>query len=88
MMTRVFEFTLWLADDARELDDWSHAVYVAGGADSTCGVHCGKLCASFHREADSLEDAIRSAQQTVRTAGLSVLRCEIESEQMASWSGT
>jgi hypothetical protein len=87
MTKRVFEFTLWLADDPRELDDWSHAVFVAGGDDSTCGMHCGRLCASFHREAESLEDAIRSAHQTVRTAGLSVLRCEIEPEQMAAWSG-
>ncbi len=82
---RVYEFTLWLADDARDLDDWSHAVYEAGGDDSTCGLRSGQFYAAFGREAASLEAAIRSASETVRAAGMQVLRCEIEQDQMAAW---
>jgi hypothetical protein len=80
---RRFEFTLWLADDPRELDDWSHAIYVAGGDDSTCGLRNGQPYAAFDREAASLEDAIRSAHQHVQAAGLRVLRCEMEEAEMA-----
>jgi hypothetical protein len=83
MALRLFEFTLWLADDPRELDDWSHALYVAGADDCTPGLESGRLVVSFHRDAPSLEDAIRSAHQQLQTAGLRVLRCEMAEEDMA-----
>jgi hypothetical protein len=83
---RQFSFTLWLADDPRDVDDWSHALYEAGGSDSTCGISNGRLFAAFDREAVSLEDAIRSAHGNVATAGLRVVRCEMEVEDMAAWA--
>lgn len=83
---RQFEFTLWLAEDPRDLDDWSHALYETGADDSTCGLRMGQLYAAFSREAVSLEDAIRSAHQQVRAAGLRVLRCEMAEEDMAAWA--
>jgi len=80
---RQFSFTLWLADDPRDIDEWSHAVYEAGGNDSTCGVSNGQLFAAFDREAATLEGAIRSAHEHVRAAGLRVMRCEMEEAEMA-----
>jgi hypothetical protein len=80
---RVFTFTLWLADDERDIDDWSHAVFEAGGDDSSCGQQRGERFAVFHREAASLEEAIRSAHRTIQTAGMIVSRLEIEADELA-----
>lgn len=80
---RQFSFTLWLADDPRDVDDWSHALYEAGASDSTCGISNGQLFVDFDRQAASLEDAIRSAHRNVQAAGLRVLRCEMEEAEMA-----
>lgn len=72
---RNFEFTLWLADDPRDLDEWSDALYHAGADDCTAGLQRGKPFAIFQRQTGSLEDAIRSAHQHAQTAGLRVLCC-------------
>ena len=82
---KTYEFELFLADDPREIDEWSGAVLAAGGDDSTCAVIAEQLRVRFHREAESLEAAIRSAQETVRAAGLRVLHCQIEPEDMEAW---
>ncbi|HUQ69438.1 MAG TPA: hypothetical protein VM165_07950 [Planctomycetaceae bacterium] len=79
---RLYEFTLRLVDDPRELDDWSHALYVAGADDCSAGLECGELVVTFHRDAPSLEEAIHTAHQHVQSAGLRVLRCEIGEEDM------
>lgn len=82
---KLYEFTLWLNYDARDLEEWSRALYAAGGDDSTAGLQAGQPFARFHREATSLEDAIRSASEHVRAAGLQVNRCEIEAHDMTAW---
>ncbi|MBX3450643.1 MAG: hypothetical protein KF777_13835 [Planctomycetaceae bacterium] len=84
--SRVFEFTLWLADDARDHAEWSEALYEAGGDDMLVGVLAGKPYVGVHRRAESLEAAIRSARDTVQQAGLQVVKCEIEPEVIANWS--
>ncbi len=86
-MQRLFEFTLWLAPESRDYEVWSEALYAAGADDCSPGVHCGKPYATFHREAASFEDAVRSAQRDVRAAGGSVIRCEIAAEEMSGWIG-
>ena len=43
----------------------------------------GVFSIDFHREADSLEEAIRSAIANIKTAGYDVARVEIEAEAMA-----
>jgi len=83
---RQFEFRFWLADDARDLDEWSHALYEAGGDDSTCGLQAGWPYVWFSREAVSLKEAIRLAREQVQAAGLRVLRCEVDEEEMAAWA--
>jgi hypothetical protein len=82
---RQFEFTFWLAPEDRELLDWSNALYEAGADDCSPGEHCGKPYVTFHREAESFEDAVRSAHRDTQAAGCQVLRCEIAAEQMAAW---
>jgi len=86
MLERLYEFKLWLADDPRDLDEWSGALLAAGADDSSPGISCGKPYVTFHRDAASLEEAIRSAHQDVVTAGLRVLRLEIEAEELAAWN--
>lgn len=82
---RTYEFTLWLEHDSRDLEEWSNALYESGGDDGAAGETHGQPFVSFLREASSLEDAIRSASETVRAARLTVLRCEIQQEHMAAW---
>ena len=82
---RPFEFTFWLAPDARSLNDWSNALFGAGADDSSPGEHCGQPYVAFHREAESFELAVRSAHRDVQAAGCRVLRCEITVEEMAGW---
>ena len=83
---RPFEFTFWLAPDVRSLSGWSNALVNAGADDCSPGEHCGQPYVSFHREAESLEEAVRSAHRHVQTAGCRVLRCEITEEEMAGWT--
>lgn len=85
MAERTFHFTLWLADDPRELLDWSNELYEAGADDSSPGISNGQPYVAFHRDAASFEDAVRSAHRDVQTAGCRVLRCEIEADELASW---
>lgn len=85
MATRVFEFTFWLADEPRELLDWSNQLYDAGADDSSPGICNGMPYEAFHREAASFEEAVRSAHRDVQAAGCRVLRCEIEEQELASW---
>ena len=46
--------------------------------DGTLAVRAGVAHISFHREAKSLEEALRSALTDVRAAGFKVARVEIE----------
>ncbi|OYW22484.1 MAG: hypothetical protein B7Z55_04580 [Planctomycetales bacterium 12-60-4] len=82
---RPYEFTLWLAEDSRDLEEWSNVLYESGGDDGAAGETHGQPFVAFLCEAASLEDAIRSASDTVRAAGLTVLWCEIKQEHMAAW---
>ncbi|WLD11307.1 hypothetical protein [Planctellipticum variicoloris] len=86
MASPTFEFTLWLADDPRDLLDWSNALYDAGADDSHPGVCNGELYATFHRNAATMEDAIRSARRQLDSIGLHVTRCEIPEAQLAVWA--
>ena len=86
MTQRLFEFILWIAPESRELLDWSNALFEVGADDCSPGEHCGKPYLAFHREAASLEEAVRSARCHVQVAGCRVLRCEITEEEMAGWT--
>jgi hypothetical protein len=85
MSSSIFEFTLWLMADQRDLVTRSNALYEAGADDCSPGENCGEPYAAFHREAESFEDAVRSAIRDVHAAGCHVVRCEIDERQLAAW---
>ncbi len=79
---QTYRFTFSLADDPRKFEVWADALYEAGGDDSSPGVLSGMPYVSFDREAETLQDAIRSAAEVVRSAGMTILRCEIDAEEL------
>lgn len=74
-MMKEHDFTLVLTTDPTE--DEADAMYgtFQDGTISTVG---GVPQVHFHREAGSLEEAIRSAIRDVRSAGIGVVRVEIQ----------
>lgn len=77
-----YEFALILKG-ARELtEEMVDALYEAGCDDGTPGTCNGVFSIDFHREADSLESALRSAIAHVKSAGYEVERVEINADSM------
>ena len=75
-----YDFTLVLAESLELTDDLADALFAAGCDDGTPGTCNGVFSIDFHREAASLEEAIHSAIEDVRTAGYAVARVEIAAE--------
>lgn len=74
------EFTLILTVDPNEEEaDRLYGIF----NDATLATIAGVPQIRFHREAPSLEEAIRSAMANVRTAGFDVARVEIEPDVVA-----
>ena len=74
------EFTLILtADPNEEESDRLYGIF----NDGTLATIAGVPQIRFHREAPSLEEAIRSAMVNVRKGGFDVARVEIEPEVVA-----
>jgi hypothetical protein len=81
-MKMLHEFCLILAgSDVTEAE--CEALYEAGLDDGTISTSCGVTRIDVSREADSLEQAVRSAIGQVNAAGLAVARVEIEAGQFA-----
>ena len=73
------QFTLVLTTDPTE----GEADRLYGTIDDgTLSTIAGVPQISFHRQASSLETAIRSAMQNVRSVGLEILRVEIEPDSV------
>jgi len=70
------EFRLVLANTTDLSLDEGDALYEAGCDDATFGGCDGVVFGVFHREAETLEDAIRSAVADVQKAGFTVARVE------------
>jgi hypothetical protein len=75
-----YDFTLMLTASLELTDDLADALFAAGCDDGTPGTCHGVFSIDFHREALSLEEAMRSAIEDVRAAGYEVARVEIEAE--------
>jgi hypothetical protein len=73
-----YEFTLVLKGSIELTEEVADQLFEAGCDDGTPGTCQGAFSISFHREARTLEDAIRSAIAQVQTAGFVVERVEIE----------
>lgn len=78
-----YEFTLVLKGPLELTEDIADELFEAGCDDGTAGTCEGVFSIDFHREADSLEEAIRSAIANVKAAGHEVERVEIEAQSMA-----
>jgi len=80
---KVHEFTLILSTDPNEEEaDRLYGIF----NDGTISTISGVPQIHFHREASSLEEAIRSAMSDVSLTGLGVTRVEIEPETVAQHS--
>jgi hypothetical protein len=77
---RIYDFTLVLSSGIELTEDLSEALFVAGCDDGSPGSCGGIVTIDFHREADSLEAAIRSAIADVQKAGCTVAKAEIEAD--------
>jgi hypothetical protein len=75
-----YDFTLILTESLELTDDLADALFAAGCDDGTPGTCQGVFSIDFHREAESLEEAIRSAIADIRTAGYAVARVEMDAE--------
>ncbi len=73
-----YEFTLVLGGSLELTEEIADELFQAGCDDGTPGTSGGVFSIDFHREAGSLEEAIRSAIRDVRSAGFDVARVEME----------
>lgn len=81
-----YEFTLILSGTLELTEEIADTLFEAGCDDATPGTCKGVFSIDFHREANSLEEAIRSAIANVKSAGYEVERVEIEAEAMAEYA--
>ena len=74
---KTYEFTLVL-NRSEVSDDDCDALYEAGCNDGTVVTRDGATYVAFDRQAETLEEAIRSATAQVRAAGFEVTRVEMD----------
>lgn len=67
-----FAFTLILSGFDKLTNEIENGLFEAGCDDGLLGIHAGTPYLSFDREADSLEDAIKTAIHDVQTCGLPI----------------
>jgi hypothetical protein len=77
-----YEFSLILKGPLELTEEIADELFEAGCDDGTPGTCNGVFSIDFCRESDSLEAAINSAMQNVKSAGYGVDRVEIEAEAM------
>lgn len=81
---KVYEFDVSLKDTGELTEEQADALYAAGCDDGTptwCG---GRAWVHFDREAASLEEAIRSAVEQVRSVGFTVSKVELDADATVS----
>lgn len=77
-----YHFTVFLSGLSEITEDASHALFEAGCDDGSPASCDGSVWVNFHRDARSLEEAIRSAVANIREAGLEPLRVEIDRDDL------
>ena len=73
-----YEFTLILKENLELTEEIADELFEAGCNDGTPGTCNGIFSINFHRESNSLEEAIRSAISNVKSAGYEVERSDVE----------
>jgi hypothetical protein len=77
-----YEFTVVLQDSPELTEDLADKLFDRGCDDDTPGMCRGLTMIDLHREANSLEEAIRSAIANVISAGCVAAHVEIDAEQL------
>jgi len=77
---QIYDFTLVLSAGIELTEELSEALFAAGCDDGSPGSCEGVVTIDFHREAETLEAAIRSAITDVQKAGCTVAKAEIEAD--------
>jgi hypothetical protein len=80
----LYEFTVVLSEGTDLNEDLAEALFEAGCDDGSPGSCEGIVSIDFHRQAESLEAAIRSAIADVQKAGCTVARVQIEAESLSA----
>jgi len=75
---KTYEFDLYLDNVAEISDDQADKLFEAGCDDGTPVSSDGGAWVHFDREAESLEDAIRSTVAQVQSAGFTASKVEID----------
>lgn len=73
-----YEFTLVLKGSRELTEEITDELFQAGCDDGTPGTSDGAFSIGFHREANTLEEAINSAIGNVKSAGFDVERVEMQ----------
>lgn len=78
-----FEFTIHVKSIPNDdLETWTNQLWDNGCQDSSPGISCGRPSVHFCREADSLEAAMKSALELVRSTGVEVERIELDGDAL------
>ncbi len=75
---KTYAFEVILSPVTEVTEELADQLFEAGCDDGTPGTFCGSPRVSFHREADNLESAIRSAVADIQKTGCVVERVQIE----------
>ena len=75
-----YEFTLVLKGPVELTEEVADRLFDSGCSDGTPGMCNGVFSIDFHRDANSLEDAIGSAVANIKAAGFGLDRVEIGAE--------
>ena len=79
-----YDFTVVLKDSPELTAELADRLFEAGCDDGSPGMCAGITSIDFHRDAGSLEEAIRSAVTDVSAAGCVVARVEIDAEALTT----
>ncbi len=81
-----YEFTLILSGSPELTEEMADALFEAGCDDGTPGTCNSVVSIDFHRQAVSLEKALQSAIENVKSVGYQVMRVEITAETVAEYA--
>jgi hypothetical protein len=79
-----YDFTVVLKDSPELTVDLAEKLFAAGCDDGSPGMCAGATSIDFHRDAGSLEEAIRSAVADVSASGCIVAHVEIDVEALTT----
>lgn len=80
-----YSFTITYTGDEEFTDKIGNALYEAGCDDASLHASGGSTYATFDREADTLDEAVRSAiRQIESVSGLKVIHVEMDQKQLAT----